>query len=113
MFNPKAGLTHVSSSLACSKNPSYGLFHWFHGNIVNKKHLTIGTVGGVLIIWLIAVIHYHVCENMFQYAIIQNPHPQKDLRTEYNQLVRKNMFFTVYVRNWTISPFILMSSSYS
>lgn len=44
-------------------------------------------MGGVLVISLLAVIHYRVCENMFHCTKIQSPHPytEKDLRTEHNQ----------------------------
>lgn len=58
-------------------------------------------MGGVLVICLFAVIHFHVSENMFQYAIIQSPHPytEKDLTTEHNQTDIKDTHLTAYVRN--------------
>jgi len=53
-------------------------------------------VGGVLVICLSAVIHYHMCENMFLYTRIQSPHPsaEKDLRIEHKQRDMKDTHFT-------------------
>lgn len=62
----------------------------FMGIVMRKKHLITGTVGGVLVVCLFAVIHYRMCENILHYTVIQSPHPsaEKDLRTEHIQTNR-------------------------